>query len=125
MLFALRCEVTVEELVKGFAARTLLGLLCFASPMLASATETYCGVTQHTPDGFVAIREGPGVGFPMRGKAIPSDFLYVGTEKCRDEFGALVCSPDASWVFVEEVAGSKLKGWARGSLIRTVTCPGD
>ena len=82
-------------------------LAFFVQPLVASASETYT----------------PGVDYPMRGKAIASDFLYIRTEKCRDEFGPLLCSPDESWVFVEEIAGSKLRGWARGTLIRSVTCP--
>jgi hypothetical protein len=103
----------------------LIGFACCTFPVAASATETFCGVIERTRDGFVSIRKGPGVGYPVSGKALPSDFLFIGTEKCRDDFGPLLCSSTGDWVFVEEVAGSNLKGWVRSSLVRTVTCPGQ
>ncbi len=61
----------------------------------------------------------------MLGKALLTDFLYVGTEKCRDDFGPLLCSSTEDWVFVEKIAGSKMKGWTRGHLIRTITRPDE
>lgn len=102
--------------------------IVFASATVPSfATSTFCAVTEKTYDGFVSVRSGPGITFQILGKAYPNDFLYVGTEKCRSDFGPLLCSNNHQWVFVEEISGravsSKLKGWVRESLIRQVNCP--
>ena len=63
------------------------------------------------------------MGYKGLGKIIISDFLYVGTNSCRDDFGPSLCSDDQRWSFVEEVMGSKLKGWVRSTLLRPITCP--
>ena len=84
-------------------------------------------MTERTPDGFVNIRQGPGVNYEILGKVLPSHFLWIGTEECRDDFGKMLCS--RSWVFVESVQAigtlspSPLKGWIKESLVRAVACP--
>jgi hypothetical protein len=91
------------------------------------ATHTYCAVTERTSDGFVNIRRGPGADYKIVGKVLPSHFLWIGTEECRDDFGQMLCSK--SWVFVESAQGlgavspSTLKGWIKESLVRQVACP--
>ena len=104
---------------------TLMGLILAisASSIASKASETFCAVTKKTNDGFVEAREGPGVLYKGLGRITTSDFLYVGTERCRDDFGKSLCSNDQQWSFVEEVAGSKLKGWVKSTLIRPITCP--
>jgi hypothetical protein len=93
------------------------------------ATETFCAVTEKTSDGFVSIRSGPGIDYNVLGKVYPLDFLYVGTERCRNDFGQALFSEDGRWVFVEQVHRQSkafiLKGWIKNSLIRQVTCPDD
>jgi hypothetical protein len=107
------------------SAITALMTALFAFSMAAKASETFCAVTEKTNDGFVEVREGPGMHFSGLGKITISDFLYVGTEQCRNDFGPSLCSSDQQWSFVEEVAGSKLKGWVRSTLLRRIKCPGS
>ena len=102
--------------------------MAFAPPP-SFASETFCAVTERTSDGFVSVRSGPGTDYNVLGKVHLSDFLYVGTERCRNDFGPTLCSEDGRWVFVEEVRKQSkvfvLKGWIKNSLIRQVTCPDD
>jgi hypothetical protein len=94
-------------------------------------TQTFCAVTKETRDGFVALRQGPKASFRQLAKLISSDFLYVGTERCRDDSrGILRCSANSEWVFVEEVVSSNgmkraTQGWASKKLIRQIACPID
>lgn len=112
--------------------RALLWLIVGGVASPANATITFCAVTEKTPDGFVSLRTGPAPTYPVIGKVAPADFLYVGTEECRDDFGKLLCSKGGAWLFVEQVVpfkrGSdvkKLKGWANGQLIRQIQCSTD
>ena len=94
----------------------------------AGAGESFCAVAKQTSDGFVALRSGPASTFEDLAHALPSDFLYVGTEKCRSDFGKLHCSADGKWIFVESVTSKrfgerKAKGWASAGLIRQIACP--
>jgi hypothetical protein len=100
--------------------------LCTAAP--GWATQTYCAVTQQTSDGFVAVRMGPDTSYEPIGKLLPTDFLYVGTEQCRNDFGPMLCSENGEWVFVEEVIAfgrtkKPIKGWAYNKLVRPIACP--
>ncbi len=96
-------------------------------PQSSSATAIFCAVSERTNDGFVSVRSGPGVDYEVLGKIFAGDFLYVGTERCREDFGSIHCSNDGKWVFVEDALRNsksiKLKGWAKNSLIRQITCP--
>lgn len=110
--------------------RRLLLLLAFTSclPQPADATNSYCAVIERTSDNFVSLRNGSGVAFSERGRAMLSDLLWIATERCRDDFGLNLCDERGKWVFVEEVVRSDralrsgVKGWAKASLIRQVAC---
>lgn len=91
----------------------------------AWASETYCGVSKPTADGFVVLRQGPSPAFAPEGSVTPSDFLYLDTAQCRSDFGKLRCSRNGAWVFVEKVAGSTKKGWANAKLVRSIACPDE
>lgn len=109
------------------AAAVLFAALLPLSSSTASATGTYCAVTERTSDGFVSVREGPGVQYRSLGRLSPSDLLWIGTEKCRSDVGPSLCDEAETWVFAERVVTlqgvhSGLKGWVRASLVRQVTC---
>jgi hypothetical protein len=52
--------------------------LCLAS-IGVNATEDGCAVVLKAPDGFLALREGPGIDFPVIAKLSPGTFLYIDT----------------------------------------------
>ena len=56
---------------------TAVALLAFATT--AHATEDFCAVVLKTPDGFLALREGPGTQHKMITKLEQGDFLLADT----------------------------------------------
>ena len=46
-------------------------------PSIAHATEDFCVVVSETPDGFLALREGPGAQFKMIDKLQPGQVLVA------------------------------------------------
>ncbi len=109
----------------------LVGIVCLGlQPSVASATATYCAVAKQTRDGFVMLRSGPGAHFDPLHTIAPSDLLTVGTERCRSDFGSLLCSEAGDWVFIEAVTklntrNVTAKGWANAKLIRQIACEND
>ncbi len=53
----------------------------------SGATIDSCAVTKMTPDGFVALRSGPGVNFTIVRKVLPTDGLYGDFTECRKSAG--------------------------------------
>lgn len=104
-------------------AGLFLGCLCAER---TEATSTFCGVVKETSDGFVALRQGPGVRHQLIVRLQPLEIVLLDTGQCRDAF----CSNDGSWLFVVEVprldAPSRTtftQGWVRSTLVRPTTCP--
>ena len=106
-----------------------LALLCLlASTSSALATSTYCAVVKQTPDGFVALRAGPGTKFPIRQRLQPYDFVWVDTGSCREN----KCDEGRKWQFIEGVtrldgpfneAKRFTQGWVFARYIKQITCP--
>ena len=48
----------------------------------AEATEDFCAVVLKTPDGFLALRQGPGTRFPVKLKLHQGDVLSADTRRC-------------------------------------------
>jgi hypothetical protein len=114
-----KTKLILAALVFGFGFRST-----------SYATESFCAVTERTPDGFVALREGPGAEFKAKAKAVPSDQLIVATEHCRSDFGPLFCDDKGAWLFVEEVipvtapSKSLARGWISARFVRQIGCIG-
>ena len=61
-------------------ATLLLSLaIVLASITAASATTASCAVVLNTPDGFLALREGPGTQFRIKDKLSPSQTVDIKT----------------------------------------------
>ena len=61
----------------------LLGLaILLASVTTARATTDSCAVVLNTPDGFLALREGPGTHFRIKDKLSPGQTVGITTEDC-------------------------------------------
>jgi hypothetical protein len=95
--------------------------LWFLSTLNVSSTETFCAVVKPTPDGFVALRRGPGTSYPMVERLRPFDLIWVGTEACRDG----LCDNTRQWNFVEAVPRTLTQGWIRARYIKQVACPDE
>ena len=90
-------------------------------------TSSWCGVTEKTSDGFVALRKGPSPKFEEVSGVIPSDALTLDTGFCRSFMGKSYCDFSDNWVFVELITkldGSSIVGggWANSRYIRQVAC---
>ena len=108
--------------------------LLFATAVLAlvgtnaHATADACAVVLKTPDGFLALREGPSTRFKIVHKLKRGDFLYVDTAQC----GNGVCS--RQWTHVTSVprfdgrleeARTFTKGWVANRFVEWFLCPDD
>ena len=88
-----------------------------ATPILA--TSSWCGVTEKTSDGFVALRKEPSPKFKEVARVIPSDALTLDTGFCRSFMGKSYCDFSDKWVFVELITnldGSSIVGGRLGKL---------
>jgi hypothetical protein len=65
----------------------------------AAATEDFCAVVLKTPDGFLALREGPGTKFKVKARLRRGDVLYADSRGCI--YG--VCDEMGRWVYVNHV----------------------
>ena len=108
----------------------LIGVFAFLyvifSPTNAVATGTYCAVAEKTADGFVSLRVGPGVSYPLLATVVPRDLLWIDTGRCREFMGREFCDPTGKWVFVEKVFSiggtNSAQGWINSKLVRQVAC---
>jgi uncharacterized protein YraI len=107
-----------------------ISIFVFLVPNIATAAQSFCAVTERSSDGFVNLRAGPGENFSVLGRVKINHQLLVGTEQCRSDFGALLCSQNRQWVFVEKIWGEKAglgigKGWIGSKMIRQISCSDD
>ena len=87
---------------------TLLGLaIVLTSITAARATTDGCAVVLNTPDGFLALREGPGTQFRIKDKLRPRQIVSIPTEDCN-----VICN---KWI---KVLGTS--GWVRGKYIQPI-----
>ena len=97
-----------------YAASLLLGLaIVLASVVGARATTDICAVVLNTPDGFLALREGPGTQFRVKDKLRPSQTVGTTGEDCFwHSHGNVTCK---KWikVFVDDQSG-----WVRSKYIQ-------
>jgi len=65
----------------------------------AHATIDFCVMVRNTPDGFLALREGPGTRFRIKEKLHPSEFLMADTSSCWSG----VCDETGQWMYINFV----------------------
>lgn len=115
--------------------QTLVALIAVLSlTPSANASESWCGVYDFSTDPELNLRAAPSPSYRIVGKVKKGDFLWIGTEACRDdftdgraEFGRAICTKNKKWVFVEAVFRNQrdtgMKGWANSAYIRAISCP--
>jgi len=67
------------------------------------ATIDFCVTVRHTPDGFVALRDGPGVQFRMKARLKPGETLIADTAQCSKVAGKTMCDETRQWTFINHV----------------------
>jgi hypothetical protein len=73
------------------------------------------GPLKQTPDGFVALRNGPSPTAPIVSRLGPKDVVLISTEH----------EPSGEWVYVSRVKGDGTygpSGWVNGRLIDNDKC---
>jgi hypothetical protein len=89
-----------------------------ASITAARATTDACAVVLNTPDGFLALREGPGTQFRMKDKLRPSQTVVITGEDCFwHRHGNVTCN---KWVKVFVGDKTPTSGWVRSKYIQPV-----
>jgi hypothetical protein len=93
-------------------------VLLIADCSTALAAQSYCA--RVTEGGLVALRQGPGIQFPIINRLLPQDLVLVDTG-----------SSDGQWTFIKSVAridGADprkfTRGWVASNLIQETPCPG-
>ena len=101
----------------------ILGLaIVLVSITAARATTPSCAVVLNTPDGFLALREGPGTQFRIKDKLRPSQIVGITTEDCIwHRPGNVTCK---KWVKVKAFLAddeTPTPGWVRSKYIQPYT----
>jgi hypothetical protein len=77
----------------------------------AIPSEPICSVITRTPDGFLALRDGPGTEFPMFNQLYPGDVV-------------LEAEYDGRWVhIISTLRRGPINGWAHGAFLVRTACP--
>ena len=79
----------------------VLAAIFLATP--AFATLDGCAKVLATPDGFLALRAGPGLRFAQSGRLIPGDELWVTDMTCQRIGRSTVCDETGRWMHVSNV----------------------
>ena len=106
---------------------TLLGLaMVLASVAARRATTDSCAAVLNTPDGFLALREGPGPNFEVKDKLRPSRTVGITTEDCIwHRHGNVICSKRVKFFYVgDQTPTSGWAGWVRSKYIQPVAAEG-
>jgi hypothetical protein len=77
-------------------------------PSIAYATEDFCAVVSNTPDGFLALREGPGSQFRTIAKLHPGDHLIADTAQCGPLHGRTICQ-NGGWTRITTMYSADYK----------------
>jgi uncharacterized protein YraI len=91
-------------------------LMAVISPAMATADGCY--VVLGTPDGFLTLRNGPGIQYPTITRLKPGDSLYADDKPCSDE------NPACDWIHITGRPGKPLSwdGWVLLKYVRTIPC---
>src|SRR5262245_33256128 len=105
--------------------RALLLAVCTAA-LVASARATidFCVAVRKTPDGFLALREGPGTRFRVKAKLKPGELLVADTRSCMDD----ICDEKNQWTFINYVPrldDKKEEHFTQGWVATKFTKPAD
>ena len=101
------------------------------SSKIAKATADGCAVVLKTPDGFLSLRDGPGMRFKVLEKLRQGDVLYIDTVECSAISGTMVCGNPKEWTHVNTVprldgpieeAKKFTQGWVASKYIQWFEC---
>jgi hypothetical protein len=90
------------------------------------ATEDFCAVVLKIPDGFLALREGPGTRFDVKARLKQGDVLLADTRSCVIDHPD-ICDEKREWTYVYSVRHEgdevKAQGWVARRFIQEFVCP--
>src|SRR5262245_14283467 len=93
-------------------ATLLVGLaFVLASITATRATSPVWAVVLNTPDGFLALREGPGTQFRVKDKLRPSQTVVGTAEDCLWHSNGNVTCKKWIKVFVDDDQQTRTSGW--------------
>ena len=114
--------------------KPLLALAILIAPIPAvRATTDGCAVVLNMPEGFLALREGPGNQFRIKAKLRPGQNITIPNEDCFWHRNGNVTCKKWTKVFVSDQAGPSLPlgtgnflghGWARSKYIQPSSSEG-
>ena len=103
-----------------------LGVSVMSTP--ATATLDGCAKVLSTPDGFLALRAGPGLRFVRVGKLLAGDNLWVTDSTCQRMGSATVCDETRKWMHVssvrrfDESKSDTTEGWVSRRYLQMQEC---
>jgi hypothetical protein len=88
-----------------------------ATTHTAEQTETFCVSVQETPDGYLNLREGPGMKFKAKAKLVFGDYLEADAK-------------NKEWTHVTSVTrmekgGRKVDGWVYSKYVQKFACENE
>ena len=104
----------------------ILAAIAFSTPALA--TLDGCARVLPTPDGFLALRSGPGLRFTQSGRLIPGDKLWVTDMTCQRIGRPTVCDESGRWMHVssvrrlDEARSATTEGWVSRRYLEMQEC---
>ena len=99
----------------------MLTAAMFLATGTAHATEDFCAEVTQTPDGFLALREGPGTQFKMIAKLKPGFPLDARTGW--SEIGKRTEKPKPQWMRV--MIANRISAYVYSKYTKPRDCPGD
>jgi hypothetical protein len=125
--------VTKSQRTRGLVDIVLQLALASITPSskMARATADGCAVVLKTPDGFLNLRDGPGMRFKVLEKLRRGDVLYIDTVECSTISGTVVCGNPKEWTHVNTVprldgpireAKKCTQGWVASKYIQWFEC---
>jgi hypothetical protein len=104
--------------------QTLLAVLLALSISSAHAAPPNCAIVLRTPDGFLALREGPGVKHKMIRKLHHAEILAI-TAGAEDDKWLQVDYASTDYGSTDKVSSNStiLSGWVFAKYLLTFTCP--
>jgi len=109
----------------------LAAALLIALPGRADAGLDGCAIVRPTSDGFLSLRQGPGVRFAEKTKLRQGDYLWVTDTNCLRQGNRTICDDTRRWLHVSSVRRldrdrhTTMEGWVYQRHVDMTECRDD